>query len=66
MISLIFRQRLCLPDAAKTTATVTMDGPKTVTAEWRMDYTMPYIILAVLVALMLAVAGMLFMKRRKV
>jgi hypothetical protein len=47
------------------TATIKMDGPKTVTAEWRTDYTMPYAIIGVTGAVIIVVALLLLMKRRR-
>jgi len=49
--------------AAKTSASIVMDGAKSVTAEWHTDYTMPYIIFGV-AAVVIVVAVFLFVKRR--
>jgi uncharacterized repeat protein (TIGR02543 family) len=49
--------------AAKTSASIVMDGAKSVTAEWHADYTMPYIIFGVAAAV-IAVAVFLLVKRR--
>jgi hypothetical protein len=52
--------------ATTTSASVRMDGPKTVTAEWRADNTMPYTIIgAIGAATIVIVALALAMKRRK-
>ena len=52
-------------NAATTTASVMVDGPKTVTAEWRADYTMPIVVLGVIAAVVVATAVFLFLKRRR-
>lgn len=44
-------------------ATIVMDGPKTVTATWRTDYTQAYAIVGILIVLAL-LAGALIKKRR--
>jgi hypothetical protein len=55
-------------DSPATTAStsVTMDGPKTVTAEWRTDNTMPYITIGVIVVAIAVVGLLLLVRRRKV
>lgn len=46
--------------------TITMNGPKTVTAVWTQDNTQPLLILGGIVAVIaVAVAALVFMKRRK-
>jgi hypothetical protein len=54
-------------DSTVTTAaaSVTMDGPKTVTAEWRTDNTIPYIVLGGIGAAIIVLVLLLLMKRRK-
>ena len=53
-------------NAGSPSATINMDGPKTVTAMWTVDNTQPYIILAGIAAVIVVVAALaLFMKRRK-
>jgi hypothetical protein len=56
-------------DSTATTAavSVTMDGPKTVNAEWRTDNTMPYAMIGALVGIIviIALALVLVMRRRK-
>jgi hypothetical protein len=47
------------------TASVTMDGPKTVRAEWRTDYTMPYVIIGAIVAAIAIIVALLLMRRRR-
>lgn len=47
------------------TASVAMEGPKTVTAVWRMDNTIPCIVLGGLGAAILVLVLLLLMKRRK-
>jgi hypothetical protein len=52
--------------AATASATVTMNGPKTVSAEWRTDNTVPYTIIGgIIVVVVVVVAILLFMKRRR-
>jgi hypothetical protein len=52
--------------ATTATASVTMDGPKTVTAEWRTDNTMPYITIGVIIVVVIVIVGvLLFVSRRK-
>lgn len=49
-----------------TTTSVVMDGPKTVSAEWHPDYTMPYTIIgAIVVAVVIIVVALLFVRRRR-
>jgi len=45
-----------------TSASITMDGPKTVRAEWRTDYTIPAVVVGVIVATV-AVSAVLLMRR---
>jgi hypothetical protein len=52
-------------NAATTIASVTMTGPKVVTAEWRTDYTIPYIILGALIVVVLVAGVTVAMKRKK-
>ena len=52
--------------AATATTSVTMDGPKTAKAEWRTDYTMPYIIIGAIVAAIAIIVALLLMRRRRV
>jgi len=51
--------------ATAPTASVTMDRPRTVKAEWRADYTMPYMIIGAIVAAIAIVVALLFMRRRR-
>lgn len=50
--------------SAATTASLTMDSPKTITANWRNDYTQLYIFIGVAVAIVIAIV--LIRMRRKV
>jgi len=50
-------------NAATPTASVLMDGPKSVTAEWRTDYTAAYAVLGIAIAL-IAVAALWAVKRK--
>jgi uncharacterized repeat protein (TIGR02543 family) len=54
-------------DSTATTpsASITMDGPKAVTAEWRTDNTMPYTIIGAVVALIAIAIAALLVARRK-
>jgi len=47
------------------TASVTMDKPRTATAEWRTDYTMPYNIIGAILATIAIVAALLTRRRRE-
>jgi hypothetical protein len=47
------------------TASVAMDGPKAVKAEWRTDYTMPYVIIGAIVAAIAIIVALLLMRRRR-
>jgi LPXTG-motif cell wall-anchored protein len=51
--------------ATTSSASVLMDGPKVVTAEWRTDNTMPYIIIAAIGAVLIATVALLVLKRRR-
>lgn len=48
-----------------TTGSVSMNGPRTVRAEWHPDYTMFYVVLGAIAAVIVVVVVVLFMKRRK-
>jgi hypothetical protein len=48
--------------ASGTSASMTMDGPKTVSAEWRTDYTIPAVVAGVIVATV-ALSAVLLMRR---
>ena len=52
--------------AVTNSATITMDGPKTVTATWSTDNTLPYILLSVTAAviIVIVVVGFLMFRRR--
>jgi len=54
-------------DSAATTptASLTMDKPGTVKAEWRTDYTMPYIVIGAIAATVAIVVLLLAMRRRR-
>ena len=54
-------------DSAATTATasVRMDGPKTVSAGWRTDYTFPYIMIAAITFAAIVIAVMLLFTREE-
>jgi uncharacterized repeat protein (TIGR02543 family) len=53
-------------NAASPSATVNMNGPKTVTATWTTDNTQPYIILGGIAAvIVIAAALVIFMRRKK-
>jgi len=53
-------------NAASPSATIGMDGPKTVTATWTTDNTQPYIVLAAIAAVVVIVAALaIFMRRKK-
>jgi hypothetical protein len=52
--------------ATTASATITMNGPKTVTAEWHTDNTMPYAIIGgIILVVIVVVAILLLMKRRR-
>lgn len=51
--------------ATAPTASVTMDRPRTVKAEWRADYTIPYVIIGAIVGAIAIVVVLLFMRRRR-
>ena len=53
-------------DVTSPTATVPMDGPKTVTANWRTDYTRLYILIVVCVAALTAIIILLVRRKKKV
>lgn len=56
-------------NAASPSATISMDGPKTVTATWTTDNTQPYMVLAGIAAVIVIVAALaifIFMRRKKV
>jgi uncharacterized repeat protein (TIGR02543 family) len=52
--------------ATSSSTTITMDGPKTVTAMWTADNTLPYAVIGgIIAALVVAVALIMLMKRKK-
>jgi len=51
--------------ATTPSASVTMDGPKTVMAEWRTDNTMPYTVIGAVIGLIaLAIVALLILRRK--
>jgi len=51
--------------ASAPAATIIMDGPKTVTAIWKPDYTQAYITLGVIVVVILAIVSVAIVMRRR-
>ncbi len=52
-------------NAASPSATITMDGPKTITATWAADNTQPYAVLGSIAAALVIVAALVIFMRRK-
>lgn len=54
-------------DSTSTTATAsfTMNGPKVVTAEWRVDNTLPYAVIAAIPIAAVVLVVLMFMRRRQ-
>lgn len=54
-------------DSTSTTATAsfTVNGPKVVTAEWRVDNTVPYMVISAIAAVLVVAALLLVMRHRK-
>jgi hypothetical protein len=51
--------------ADTSSASVTMDGPKTVTAEWRTETTMPYTTIGIVAVIAVVVVALLLVMRRR-
>lgn len=51
--------------ADTSSASVTMDGPKTVTAEWRAETTMPYTTIGIVAVIVVAIVALLLVMRRR-